>query len=242
LKVAQQKRSAGTLADNSEVRAWDLPTRLFHWSLVLLIALAYVSKHWGDGNLVWHTWNGYAVLVLIVWRTLWGLVGSSTSRFSAFIYGPVAAVRYAVDFVRRKPRHYLGHNPLGGIVVFALLGLVGLMGILGLFSYDDDDAFVGGPLSGRVNDATWAAATHWHVKIFDFLLYAIALHIFASVAYLIWKRENLIKAMITGHKPPASYEDQPDARIASGWLALGCLFLSTAIVLGGIVAAGGKLL
>jgi len=240
--MQQETTSAGTASRTADVRAWDLPTRLFHWSLVLLIAMAYVSRHWGDANLVWHTWNGYAVLVLVVWRLLWGLVGSSTSRFSAFLYGPASAARYAADFLLRRPRYFLGHNPLGSIVVFVLLGLVGLMAVLGLFSYDDHDAFVGGPLSGRVSDATWAAATHWHIRLFDFLLYAIGLHIAANVLYLVWKRENLVRAMITGRKPSRPYEDQSAAHLASGWLALACLLVAAAIVLGGIFAAGGKIL
>lgn len=232
-------RTAAT--GEGEVRAWDLPTRLFHWSLVALIVMAYVSRHWGDANFVWHTWNGYAVLVLIVWRLLWGMVGSSTSRFAAFIYNPLSSLRYAFDFLLRKPRHFLGHNPLGGAMVLVLLGLVGLMAVLGLFAYDDHDAFVGGPLSGRVSDATWSAATSWHITLFDVLLYVIGLHILANVAYLVWRRENLVRAMITGKKPASRYEDQSDARFASGWLALGCLLIAAAIVFGGIAAAGGKL-
>lgn len=240
--MQQETAEAGIATHTREVRAWDLPTRLFHWSLVLLIAMAYVSRHWGDANLVWHTWNGYAVLVLIVWRLLWGLVGSSTSQFRSFVYGPVTALRYAVDFILRRPRHYLGHNPLGAIVVLVLLALVGAMGVLGLFSYDDHDAFTGGPLSGRVSDAAWGFATHWHIRLFDILLYVIALHIAASVVYLIWKRENLVRAMITGRKPARSYEDQPDARLASAWRALGCLLVAAGIVFGGIIAAGGKVL
>jgi cytochrome b len=240
--MQQQTSSAGTAAHTAEVRAWDLPTRLFHWGLVLLIATAYVSRHWGDANLTWHTWNGYAVLVLVVWRLLWGVVGSSTSRFSAFAYGPVRSARYARDVVRRRSGRFLSHNPLGSIVVFGLLGLVGAMGVLGLFAYDDHDAFVGGPLSGRVSEAAWAFATRWHILLFDVLLYVIALHIAANVVYLVWKRENLIRAMITGRKPAVHYEDQSAARLASGWRAVGCLVLAAAIVFGGIVGAGGKLL
>jgi len=240
--MRQETLHAERASRHDRVRAWDLPTRLFHWTLVILVATAYVSKHWGDANLVWHTWNGYAVLVLIVWRLLWGLVGSSTSRFASFIYSPIAALRYALDFVLRKPRQYLGHNPLGGLFVLVLLGLVGAMAALGLFSYDDHDGFVGGPLSGRVSDATWEFATRWHIRLFDILLYAIGAHIVANVVYLVWKGENLIQAMITGHKPARSYEDQSAARLASPWLALACLLLACAIVFGSIISAGGKVL
>jgi cytochrome b len=239
--MQHEARHSEIPARAAEVAAWDLPTRLFHWALVALIAMAYVSKHWGDASLVWHTWNGYAILVLIVWRLLWGVVGSSTSRFGSFLYGPVAAARYAFDFILRKPRHYLGHNPLGGVVVFVLLGLVGAMATLGLFAYDDHDGFVGGPLSGRVSDAVWEFATRWHIRLFDFLLYAIGLHIVANVLYLVWKGENLVRAMLTGRKPAQRYEDQTTARFASGWLALGCLLVAAGLVFGSIFAAGGKI-
>lgn len=225
-----------------EVRAWDLPTRLFHWSLVALIAMAYVSRRWGDAGLVWHTLNGYAVLILITWRILWGFVGSSTSRFSSFIRAPRTAVKYGIDFVAGRPRSFLGHNPLGGLAVLVLLGMVGAMGVLGLFSYDDQDSLVGGPLSGRVSDAAWAFATRWHLRLFDLLLWVIGLHVLASVIYLVWKRENLVRAMITGRKRAQPYEDQPEARVAASGTALACLAAAAVFVLGGIKLFGGKLL
>lgn len=225
-----------------QVRAWDLPVRLFHWTLVVLIALAYVSRRWGDAGLVWHTWNGYAILILVVWRIMWGFVGSSTARFASFLYWPWSAAGYAIDFALRRPRHFLGHNPLGGLIVFAFLGLVGLMGVLGLFSYDDHDSLAGGPLSGRVSEEVWGAATRWHIRLFDVLLGLIALHVTATLTYLVWKRDNLIRAMITGRKPAARYEDEPEARIAGAGRALLCLLAAAAVVLGGIWAGGGKIL
>ena len=212
------------------VPAWDLPTRLFHWSLVSLIALAWASHEWGDAGLVWHTWNGYAILVLIVWRVLWGFVGSSTARFASFFYWPWQAVSYGIDFALRRPRHFLGHNPLGGTVVFGLLGLIGLQAVLGLFSYDDHDLNVGGPLSAKVADETWAAAASWHVKMFDLLLIVVGLHIAANIAYLIWKRENLVRPMITGRKPAGHFEDQPAATLAGSGKAIACLAIAIAVV------------
>lgn len=88
------------------VATWDVPTRLFHWTLVVLIGLAWVSRKYGDAGLVWHTWNGYAILVLVVWRVLWGFVGSSTARFGSFFYAPWTSARYALDFLRRRPRFF----------------------------------------------------------------------------------------------------------------------------------------
>ncbi len=222
------------------VAAWDLPTRLFHWTLVLLIILAWVSRKWGDAGLVWHTWNGYAILVLIVWRVIWGFTGSSTARFQAFFYWPWTAASYGIDFALRRPRHFLGHNPLGGSVVFMMLGLVGLQATLGLFSYDDHDSLAGGPLAGKVGDAAWAFATKWHIRVFDLILVVIALHIAANILYIVWKGENLVRPMITGKKPAIGYEDQAEARLESAGRALVCLIAAVFLVFGAIMTFGGK--
>ncbi len=240
MSVDQDAVSRGDASERPKVRVWDGPTRLFHWSLVILIALAYVTRK-ANPDLVWHMRIGYAILILITFRILWGFVGSSTSRFGAFAYAPWTAIRYGIDFLLRRPRHFLGHNPLGGTVVFVMLGLVAAQGLLGLFSYDDHTELHGGPLASKVAEETVALFTRWHIWLFDILLIVIALHIFASFAYAIWKREDLIGPMITGRKRHAHFEDQIEARIASPRLALFCLILAAAIVLGGITLAGGKI-
>lgn len=224
----------------SSVRVWDGPTRLFHWTLVVLIALAYVTRKVSP-DLTWHMRIGYAILILVTFRILWGFVGSSTSRFSAFAYAPWTGLRYGVDFLLRRPRHFLGHNPLGGTVVFLMLGLVAAQGIFGLFSYDDHTNIDGGPLAGRVAESTVALLTKWHIWLFDIILIVIGAHIFASIAYAVWKREDLVRPMVTGRKRRAHYEDEAEARIASPLLALLCLILAAAIVLGGITLAGGRI-
>jgi cytochrome b len=222
------------------VPAWDLPTRLFHWALALLVLNAYLTAV-NRGDLSWHIWNGYAILVLVVFRILWGFVGSSTSRFASFIHSPARWLTYTSDFLLRRPRRYLGHNPLGGVVVLVMLVLVGLQGVLGLFSYDDKDALAGGPLSSRVSEETVAAASAWHRWMFYYaILVVVALHIMAAVLYLVWKRENLITPMLSGRKPLGEYEDEAGARLAPGWRALVCLGIALVIVFGGIMLAGGK--
>jgi cytochrome b len=163
---------------------WDGATRLFHWTLVVLIALAYVTRR-VNPDLTWHMRIGYAILILITFRILWGFVGSSTSRFSAFAYAPWTALRYGIDFLLRRPRHFLGHNPLGGTVVLLMLTLVAAQGILGLFSYDDHTNIDGGPLAGRIAESTVALLTKWHIWLFDIILIVIAAHLFASFAYAI---------------------------------------------------------
>ncbi len=238
--VEQDAPPRDSTTEGRTVRVWDGPTRLFHWTLVILIALAYVTRKVSP-DLTWHMRIGYAILILITFRILWGFVGSSTSRFSAFAYGPSTAIRYGMDFLLRRPRHYLGHNPLGGAVVFVMLALVAAQGLLGLFSYDDHTDLHGGPLSSKVGEATVALVTRWHIWLFDILLIVIALHIFASFAYAIWKREDIVRPMVTGRKRAAQFEDEPEARIASPLIALMCLVLAATIVLGGITLAGGKI-
>lgn len=230
-------------ADTSTVAVWDLPVRLFHWTLVTLIVMSWVSRKYGDAGLVWHKWNGYAILILVVWRLIWGFTGSSTARFRSFFYWPWTAAGYGIDFALRRPRHFLGHNPLGGSVVFLMLGLIGLQGVIGLFSYDDHDSNAGGPLASKVADETWAALTKWHILIFDLILVAAVLHIFANLLYLVWKRENLVKAMITGRKAARpDYEDAPEATLAGAGRAVLALIAAVLIVFGGIMTFGGKVL
>ena len=227
-------------ASSDTVKAWDAPTRLFHWALVVLIGMAWVSRKYGDAGLVWHTWNGYSILILIVFRILWGLVGGSTARFTSFMHGPITAAIYGKDFLLRRPRYFLGHNPLGSVMVYALLLIVATQAIFGLFSYDDHDSIAGGPLSGKASEAWVAFFTSWHIRIFDYLLIMIGLHVFASLLYYVWKRENLPKAMITGRKPRLPYEDEAEAQFGGPLRALACLVLAAVIVLGGVWVAGGK--
>ena len=234
-----QREDVKPAADKTHVRAWDLPTRLFHWALVVLIANAYVTRMYLE-DLTWHIWNGYAILVLIVFRLLWGLVGSSTARFASFMYWPWQSARYGLDFLLRRPRHFLGHNPLGSLAVIAMLGLIGLQGVLGLMAYDDHDSLAGGPLAGRVGETTMAAATQWHLRIFYWLLYLIALHIAANLLYIVWKGENRITPMLSGMKRNGRFEDADEALIAPLWRAVACLVAAVVIVLGGIMLAGGK--
>lgn len=237
--MVAQREDVRPATDKTHVRAWDLPTRLFHWALVALMIGAYVTRMYLD-DLTWHIWNGYAILVLIVFRVIWGFVGSSTARFSSFCYWPWHCARYALDFLLRRPRHFLGHNPLGSLAVFAMLGLIALQGVLGLMSYDDHDSLAGGPLASRVGEATMAAATAWHVWLFYLILAVIGVHIAANVLYIVWKGENLVTPMITGVKRNAHFEDADEAKLAPLWLAVVCLVAAAVIVFGGIVLAGGK--
>jgi cytochrome b len=230
------------------VRAWDTPTRLFHWALAILVICAWISYRFaedlGDALLVWHRTNGLAVLILLVWRLLWGLVGSSTSRFSSFVRSPTAAIGYARDLVSGRPRRFLGHNPLGAWMVMALLGALFIHAGLGLFAIDEND-LTGGPLSSLVSEETNKWARSRHAFTFEALLLPlIAIHIVANALYGLLKKEPLIKAMLTGLKPAAAYEDAAEAVIPGNVMvrAVLCVAAAAAIVLLGILLAGGKII
>lgn len=235
---AEELTGAQTLSPTpARVLAWDLPTRLAKWGLAALVGLAFVSRYWGDDGFVWHQWNGLAILVLIVFRLLWGIVGGSTARFAGFVRGPVAALRYAVGLFSGRPPHFLGHNPLGGWMVVALLALLAAQGLTGLFT--SDDIIVYGPLTAVASDATIRSASSWHQWLYPWLLGLIGLHVVANLAYSLLGRDNLVRAMITGTKPAGTYADRAPATPGAVGRALACLALAVLAVFGGIALAGG---
>ena len=206
-------------------RVWDLPTRLFHWTLVVLIALQYATGEFNLLDMRWHFWFGYATLALIVFRVLWGFFGSQTSRFSDFLRGPRAVLRYLCDSMSTNPQARVGHNPLGGWSVLALLASVAAQAVSGLFSSDDIDT--DGPLVAHVSDATVKLMTrvhHWNENV---LLILVCLHVAAILLYLIVKHDNLVAPMIRGFRRGTS--TQP-SRFASNWLALVLFALCAAAV------------
>lgn len=237
----------GSAHETAGVRAWDLPTRLFHWTLVLLIVSAWVSFEFaediGDATLVWHRANGLAILTLVVWRILWGVWGSSTARFARFVRSPAAVLAYARSLLAGRGARYLGHNPLGALMVLALLAALATIAGFGLFATDDND-LVGGPLYRLVSERQNVRAARLHDQVFHLvLLPLVALHIAVNVLYTLVKNEPLIRAMITGRKPAANYADTPEAAIVARPLlrALVCLVAAAVIVFGGILGLGGRL-
>jgi len=207
------------------VRVWDLPTRLFHWLLVVLVCLQYASGKFGLFDMRWHFLIGYATLGLIVFRVSWGLVGSQTSRFSDFVRGPVAVARYVRElFATRRPLG-IGHNPLGGWSVLALLLCLAGQAVTGPFASDDVDT--DGPLVALVSQHTVRLMTrlhHWGEIVLALL---IGLHVVAVLLYLLLRRENLIGPMLTGLRRSA---DPRPLRFASPWLALALLALCATLV------------
>ncbi len=196
------------------VKVWDIAVRIFHWSLVAGFVTAYLS---GDENEFLHVNAGYVVLGLIAFRVLWGFVGTKHARFADFIYSPAKIFAYARSLASGSPRHYLGHNPLGGAMVIALLISLSLACYSGLKLYAAEDGK--GPLAeagslsiitpayahegGHHNVKDKAAADFWeetHELFVNLCLGLIGLHIAGVVVSSVLHREKLVKAMITGTK------------------------------------------
>lgn len=179
-----------------KVRVWDLPTRIFHWALVVFIICLAISGLVGGAAMVWHFRFGYAVLSLLLFRIVWGLVGGRWSRFGAFIYAPQSVISYLKG--QGKPEHSVGHNPLGAGSVFAMLAV--LLAQVGSGLISDDEIASAGPLTRFVSGSVVNLATNYHKNIGKWLLLAlVVLHIVAIVYYLV-KKHKLVQAMLHGDK------------------------------------------
>ena len=183
----------------TKVRVWDLPIRLFHWSLVAGCITAYLSAKYRAGDL--HTLVGYALCILLAVRVFWGIVGSQYARFNSFIFSPVETLNYLRGMLQGNPRHYFGHNPAGALMVFALLFLLVLIFITGLITLAVID--FEGPLLGTldyIDDNTSYALRHIHGLLSNIGLTLIFLHVVGVAWGSIQHKENLVRAMILGNK------------------------------------------
>jgi len=225
-----------------KIRVWDLPVRLFHWTLVVLLIVSYFTGRAGGDWMKFHFWSGYAILTLVLFRIAWGFVGSTTARFSHFVKGPVAWLGYLKDLLLGRRTFEIGHNPVGGAMVVVLLFAVLIQAVAGLFSADTDMGTVNGPLANLIADKWVDRFTHFHKFWVNVLLILTGVHVLAAIFYLVWKRQNLIGAMFTGRRRiddvVASGKPEPILTFASARLALSLLAVAAAIVYF-IVRAGG---
>lgn len=203
-----------------KVRVWDLPVRLFHWSLVLLIPAMWWTAE--NHDLETHVQLGMIALILVVFRLLWGIVGSETARFSSFVRGP-AAIR---AYIGGPGGRTFGHNPLGALSVIALLGAVGVQIALGLFA-QDTDGLDSGPLSHLVSYDISHALSEAHEVMFNVIVALVVIHFGAILFYRFVRRTNLVSPMVTGHAEAIPGIAPP--RIAPLWLALLCFAVAVAI-------------
>jgi cytochrome b len=198
---------------------WDLPTRLFHWLLAGLIAFNWWTVH--NHHTDWHIWSGCAILTLLVFRLLWGFVGSSTARFVSFVRGPASVFQHL-----RGKWNGIGHTPLGALSVVALLVAVAVQVGLGLIAQDEDGIYFG-PLSMLVSSDTSDKARDIHEVWFNVVLALIILHVAAILYYRLFRGRKLTKPMITGRAELAP--DTEPMRPGKWWAALICLAIAFAI-------------
>ncbi|MDG5978158.1 cytochrome B561 [Hydrogenophaga taeniospiralis CCUG 15921] len=209
------------------VRVWDLPTRLFHWALVLCVIGQIITANVGGNWMNWHLRLGYAVLTLLLFRLVWGFVGGHWSRFSSFVYAPGTVLAYLRG--QARPEHRVGHSPLGALSVFALLAILLAQVGSGLFS-DDEIAF-SGPLVALVSGDTVGLATTYHRSVGKlFVVALVALHLLAIGYYKLVKKERLVRPMIDGDKQVQA--PMPSARdtVRTRLFALGVLVLCAVAV------------
>ena len=207
---------AATLA----VPVWDRPIRIFHWTLLALIAFSWWSAE--NDRIEWHMWSGYVVLFVVTFRILWGFAGSSTARFSSFVRGP----RGVMDYLRRAGQwRTIGHTPVGGLSVVAMLGLICAQLFFGLL-LSDEHGTVSAPLNHLVDFETAELAQDVHEALFNVLLGFIILHVAAIVFYRVVRGKKLVGAMLRGSSElPAGTQGMVKA---SRGRLIACLALASA--------------
>ena len=240
-----------------EVKVWDLPIRVFHWLIFVLLVFQAVTGWLGADLMEWHVVTGYAILALVVFRILWGFAGSTHARFASFAAGPQATWNFAKRLFSREAVPQVGHNPLGGWSVFAMLLCLLLQAVTGLFA--NDGVATQGPLAYLVSVEVSAAFSEFHDGNFKVLVVLAVLHVVAVIYHGLVKKEDLTTPMFTGVKSiPASLlafrretrRDTPPRRVASRenpvgdfpshWRAAGLLAASVALVYVIVVFVGRR--
>ncbi len=214
---------------NKKIIVWDFPTRLFHWCLVAAVFYSWFSIEILE-DIEQHFYAGYVVLQLLLFRIIWGVMGSHYSRFSSFYYSPRHALRYLKSLRSPNPERYLGHNPLGSLSAALMITVLLSQAMMGLFSSDD---YYFGPLSGLVDNELVALLSELHLLNSNVVYGVIALHIVAILYYALRKKDGLTKAMITGEKritDDINYADlEASNKLPASKLLALIIFLSCAV-------------
>jgi cytochrome b len=184
----------GRQAEEGRVRVWDPLVRVLHWSLAAAFFGAYLTEDWE----IAHVWLGYAVLVIVAVRVVWGFVGTRHARFTDFVYRPSVVRAYLKDLMRFRHRRYLGHNPAGGYMILALLTFVTLTGATGVALYGAEEH--AGPLAGLVASGWADALEEMHEFLANFTLFLVVVHVLGVLMESVLHGENLVRAMWTGYK------------------------------------------
>lgn len=215
------------------ITIWDLPLRIFHWSLVGLVSAAIISGEVGGNALEWHVTIGLAILALLFFRVLWGFAGGTHAKFANFVPSPQKILAY-LKGDGEKP---IGHNPIGALSVIAMLLVLSLQAVTGLFS--NDDILTEGPLYALVSKDTSDFLTYIHT-INQYVMYVLlALHAGAIIYYRLVKREDLVRPMLTGRKQVAHTVSDVYAGSA-GSVRIAALLLAASAALVWVVATHWK--
>ena len=218
----------------TRIQVWDLPTRIFHWLLAILILLQYGTADWHWLTMQWHVWFGYTTLALILFRIVWGFAGSQTSRFADFVRGPRRAFTYARDLIAQRASFNIGHNPLGGWSVLAMLLCLLLQTFTGLFTSNHRHTEFG-PWAAHIPEVWVRRVTEVHQVNQNVLLVLVGIHIAVVLAYWIGRDENLIGPMLHGRK---SLAPVAPLRFVSLQRALGVAALAGFVVWVIVMSAG----
>lgn len=186
---------------------WDLPLRLFHWSLVICFVGAWLSAE-SERWKLWHVSFGYSMGLLLVWRLMWGVAGSRYARFSQFVTGPAAVKAYLLSYIERRPQQHIGHNPAGAWAIVAILATILLTVVSGYFIYERD--------AGE-----WVA--NLHELVADSLMGLVGLHVSAVLLMALVYKKNLVLPMLSGKKSVAPSEAITPPHIAQALLLFGAL-------------------
>lgn len=181
-----------------KIKVWDAPTRLFHWLLVLLMGFMWYSATQGGDMLVWHLRGGLLMLALVVFRLCWGIWGSDTAKFCRFVR-PFSEIRPYTQG-RMSEDELVGHNPLGALMVIALLAALVFQTATGLFAADENTFTNSGFLNHLVSEHAGTLARKIHVNFFNVLAVLAGVHIAAVLLYRFVKKQDLITPMMSGFK------------------------------------------
>ncbi|MFT4924454.1 MAG: cytochrome b [Phenylobacterium sp.] len=207
---------------------WDIPLRIFHWTLVCLLAGSWYTSG-GDGDLIEnHMILGYSMLALLIFRILWGVLGTKHARFSQFIPSFRSLLAYIRDLKKGRSAHTAGHNPLGALMVILMIMLLSMQAISGLFI--DDDVFSAGPYNGSVGKDIVGLMAFIHHNVFDVIVGAVVIHLVAIGYYAAIKKVNLVLPMITGKKPADTVNKSDIIHTSRLWLAVIIAIITVAFV------------
>jgi Cytochrome b len=195
------------------VLVWDLPVRLFHWALVLLVVFSYATGKVGGAWMEWHLRSGYAILALLAFRIVWGFAGSESARFAAFVRAPRAVSQYVRTRLAGHAATVPGHNPLGGWAVLAMLLVLLLQATTGLFA--DDEIATQGPLAAKVSSALVSRMSWIHSWNEWAVVTVVAVHVLAIAIYRYAWGVRLVPPMIHGRMELADGVVAPRSRHAA---------------------------